>query len=309
MAKVLITGGSGLIGKAISRVLLKKGYEVSALSRDAKRQSKNDGVTYYDWNPEKQIIDPNAISGAHHIIHLAGAGIADKRWTKERKEELINSRVESGQLIVKALTEVPNNVRSVISASAIGWYGPDPVIPNPRPFVEDDRSSNDFLGETCRNWEQSLAPLHDLGKRLVTWRTGIVLSNDGGALKEFKRPLRFGMATILSGGKQVISWIHIDDLVSLYIRAIENETMKGVYNAVAPFPISNKEFTLQLARLMNNNFFVPLHIPSFALKVVLGEMSIEVLKSTTVSSAKVQLEGYDFLYPRIEEALKELFKK
>jgi uncharacterized protein (TIGR01777 family) len=167
---------------------------------------------------------------------LAGAGIADKRWTKKRKKEIRDSRVKSSGLIVKSLSELPNNVKAVVSASAIGWYGADSVIPNPKPFREDDPPDAGFLGETCREWEAGIEPVTGLGKRLVKLRTAIVMSNAGGALKEFKNPLRFGVAPILGNGRQVMSWIHIDDLVRLYIAAIENEKLEGVYNAAAPYP-------------------------------------------------------------------------
>ena len=204
-----------------------------------------------------QTIDKDAISAADFIVHLAGAGIADKRWTKKRKKEIRDSRVKSSELIVKSLQEIPNNVKAVISASAIGWYGADPVIPNPKPFREDDPPDAGFLGETCKQWEASIEPVTNLGKRIVKLRTAIVLSNKGGALKEFKKPLRFGVAPFLGNGRQVMSWIHIDDLVRLYITAIEDEKLSGVYNAVAPNPVSNKTFTLKLAAANQRTIFHP----------------------------------------------------
>jgi uncharacterized protein len=307
MATILITGGTGLIGKALTNALLEKKYKVIILSRDlGKQHTKNHNLSLAQWDVNSQHIDKAAIANADYIIHLAGAGVADKRWTKKRKQEIIDSRVKGSQLIVKALQEIPNNVKAVISASAIGWYGPDPVIPNPKPFREDDPNDDAFLGETCRLWEESLEPVRKMGKRLVKLRTGIVLSNEGGALKEFKNPLRFGVSAILGSGKQVISWIHIDDLVRLYIAAIEDQHMNGVYNAVSPDPVSNKKLTLQLSRLQKGNFFIPVHVPSFVLKIVLGEMSIEVLKSATVSCDKIHYSGFVFLYPSIEAALAHL---
>ena len=307
MTTILITGGTGMIGKALTHALLEKNYKVIVLSRQTnQRQSETTNLSYAAWNVDGQTIDKEAISKADYIIHLAGAGVADKRWTRKRKQEIINSRVKSGELLVKALQDIPNKIKAVICASAIGWYGADPVIPNPKPFREDDQHDISFLGETCKLWEESVEPLRKLGKRLVKLRTGIVLSNEGGALKEFKRPLLFGVAAILGDGKQMISWIHIDDLVRLYITAIEDETLNGVYNAVAPKPVSNKELTLQLARIQKGNFFIPVHAPSFVLKLVLGEMSIEVLKSATVSCDKIHYTGFTFLYPSLDAALKNL---
>jgi uncharacterized protein len=307
MATILITGGTGLIGKALTNALLEKNYKVIILSRGIRNQQTEPGnLSFAQWDINSQQIDKEAVSKADYIIHLAGAGVADKRWTKKRKQEIINSRVKSSELIVKALQEIPNNVKAVISASAIGWYGADPVIPNPKPFREDDPNDNTFLGETCNLWEESLEPVKKMGKRLVKLRTGIALSKDGGALKEFRSPLRFGIAAILGNGKQIISWIHIDDLVRLYIAAIEDQNMNGVYNAVAPGPVSNKKLTIKLARLEKGNFFIPVYVPSFVLKLVLGEMSVEVLKSATVSCDKVHYGGFAFLFPSIEAALANL---
>lgn len=303
METVLITGGTGLVGEALGQALLHKGYSVIILSRQSIDTAP--GLSYARWNVEQQTIDKRAIEMADYIIHLAGAGVAERRWTKKRKQEIVNSRVNSGRLITESLRTIPNKVKTVVSASAIGWYGPDPAIPNSKPFAETDACHNDFLGIACKQWEESIEPVTQSGKRLVKFRTGIVLSNKGGALREFKKPLRFGIATVLGRGRQVISWIHIDDLVQLYISAIENPEINGVYNAVAPAPVSNKELTLQLAK-SRKRFFIPIHIPSFLLKLFLGEMSAEVLKSCTVSSKKIEDAGYQFLFPSVQSALQNL---
>jgi uncharacterized protein len=203
------------------------------------------------------------------------------------------------------LKTIPNKVKAVVSASAIGWYGSDPIIPNPKPFEENNPADETFLGNTCKQWEESIEPVTQSGKRLVKLRIGIVLSKDGGALSEFKKPLQFGVAAILGNGKQIISWIHIDDLVRMFIAAIENSTMNGVYNAVAPVPVSNKNLTIQLAK-SRKKFFIPVHVPSFILKLILGEMSIEVLKSATVRSNKIELTGFNFKFPTVTAALSNL---
>ena len=307
MTTILITGGTGMIGKALTEALLEKNYKIIVLSRDPdKHQPVPGNLSYAGWDISSQTIDKDAIARADYIIHLAGAGIADKRWTKKRKQEILDSRVKSSELLAKTVQEIPNKIKAVISASAIGWYGEDPVIPNPKPFTEDDPSDSSFLGDTCRQWEKSIEPIMSLGKRVVKIRTGIVLSNGGGAFKEFEKPLRFGIAAILGSGRQICSWIHIDDLVRLYISAIEDDTLRGVYNAVAPKPVSNKELMLQLAHEKKGKFFIPVYVPSFVLKTILGEMSIEVLKSATVSCNKIHYSGFTFLYPSIEAAMKNL---
>ena len=310
MFTILITGGTGMIGKALTKALLEKNYEVVILSRGGKSMvnstASTGNIRYAEWNIEKQTIDEDAISKADYIIHLAGAGVADKRWSEKRKAEIVTSRIDSGRLLSDSLKKIPNKVKAVISASAIGWYGADPAIPNPRPFKENFPADDQFLGKTCQQWEEAIEPVNQSGKRLVKLRLGIVLSKSGGALVEFKKPLQFGIAAILGTGKQIISWIHIDDVVKLFITALENENMKGVYNAVAPNPVSNKELTTQLAKTKRGRFFIPMNVPSFVLKLLLGEMSVEVLKSATVSCEKIQQTGFEFQFPTIENALKDL---
>jgi len=309
MATILITGGTGMIGTALTRALLEKNYKVIVLSRQTEGTNAGTaGLSYAHWDLSSQIIDAKAVREADFIVHLAGAGIADKRWTKKRKKELRDSRVKSSELIVKSLRELPNNVKAVVSASAIGWYGADPVIPNPKPFSENDPPDAGFLGETCRQWESAIEPVINLGKRLVKLRTAIVMSDSDGALKEFKNPLRFGVAPILGNGRQVMSWVHIDDLVRLYIAAIENEKLEGVYNAATPYPVSNKTFMMKLAQLKKGQFYIPIYVPSFLLKLILGEMSIEVLKSATISCDKIHATGFTFIYPSVDAALQNLIQ-
>ena len=309
METILITGGTGMIGKSLSKLLIGKGYSVILLSRSGTPEgtTKNStGATLAYWNPVEQQIDRTAIEQADYIINLAGAGVADKRWTKKRKKEISDSRAQSGNLIVKALNEIPNKVKLVINASGIGWYGEDPVIPNPAPFTEDMPSDSGFLGYTCKLWEESIHPVTKLGKRLVILRIAIVLSKDGGAFREFCNPLRFGIATVLGSGKQIVSWIHIDDFCKMCLYILQEEKMHGVYNAAAPNPVSNKKLILEIARKKNKNFFITMRVPSFVLKTVLGEMSVEILKSTTVSTGKIQGMGFQFTYPSIEEAIDQL---
>ena len=304
MPTVLITGGTGLIGKALSAMLVNKGYEVIILSRSsAKKQNNSSSISYAKWNIEQQTMDRDAVAKADYIIHLAGANVAEKRWTAKRKKEIVESRTKSSALLIKYLNETPNKVKALISASAIGWYGEN--LSKEKAFKEDAPAANDFLGQTCKQWEQSIQPVAALQKRLVILRTGIVISHDGGALMEFKKPLQFGIAAILSSGEQIISWIHIEDLCRIYLFAIEHN-IAGIFNAVAPKPVSNKTLTLTLAKDIRGRTFIPIHVPSFVLKIVLGEMSIEVLKSATVSAEKIRQQGFQFLFPSIEAALEEI---
>jgi uncharacterized protein len=338
MSTITITGGTGLIGTALTHLLIDNGHRVIILSRNTPPGSRpvppgepiasstlhgatepasaaafygrpsGPGLQRLHWDPATGYIDPEAIRQADFIVHLAGAGVADHRWTAKRKKVIEESRTKTAALLVKALRETPNNVKAVLSASGIGWYGPDPTIPNPRPFEEPDPADGDFLGETCRRWEAAISPVTTLGKRLVILRTGLVLSRQGGALAEFRKPVRFGIAAILGSGHQISSWIHIDDLCRLYLQAIQQEEWSGVYNAVAPNPVSNRMLTIELARRLKGRYFVPVFVPSFLLKLIVGGMSVEVLKSATVSAAKTRSAGFQFIYPSVESALDNLLK-
>ena len=304
---ILITGGTGLVGKALTNLFISKGYKVIILTRDVTNKADEPNITYAAWNVEDGTIDKKAIETADHIVHLAGENIAEKKWVKKRKIEIAQSRIKSSQLLVDSLIKIPNKVRSVISASAIGWYGEDPEIPNRNPFSEEAPAAKGFLGETCKAWEASISPVQELGIRLVIVRTGIVFSKEGGAIAEFKKPLlRYGVAPILGSGKQAISWIHEEDLARLYLHAIENQNISGVYNAVATQITDNKRLNQLLAKIYRKKFYMMMHVPGFILKLVLGEMSVEVLKSTSVSNQKIRHTGFTFLYPAAETALKNL---
>ena len=312
MQTVLITGGTGLIGTALSRYLLDEGYHVIILSRNPRETATRHAVTttrkafrssgrlmHSRWDIQRMTMDPDALREADFVIHLAGAGVADKRWSKARKQEILESRTRSSELLIQSLSSMPNKVRAVVSASAIGWYGPDTGTP----FVETDPSSDDFLGRTCQRWEESVEPAAGLGKRLVKLRLGIVLSNEGGALREFRRPLYTGVAPILGDGRQMVSWVHISDLCRAFGHAIADEHLSGVFNVTAPHPVDNRTLMRTLARSTNGSWYLPVRVPSWLLKVLLGEMSIEVLKSATVSCQKLQQSGFSFQYPDIASAI------
>ena len=306
MQTVLITGGTGMIGQALAKQLLASGYEVIILSRNPKRSSRQ-YLSYAKWDIEKGEINIEALAKANIIVHLAGEGVADKRWSVKRKQAIVDSRVQSGNLLVKALSENKHQVKTFIAASAIGWYGPDTAKSLEDGFVETDAPDNSYLGNTCQLWEQSTAAIGDMGIRLVRLRIGIVFNKKGGALAEFLKPAKFGLATILGNGKQIVSWIHHHDLCKMIQYAMETPALQGVYNAVAPNPVTNKKLVLTIAK-STYPIYIPALVPSFVLKIMLGEMSIEVLKSTKVSAQKILDAGFVFDYPNLEEAIIDLIK-
>lgn len=304
MKNVLITGGTGLVGKALTQMLLAKGYSVTILSRKLQNTS-TPNLAFALWNVDNQAIDLAALQNADYIIHLAGAGVMDKRWSDSYKKEIADSRVNSSKLIVDSLSKANHRVRGIVSTSAIGYYGPDK---GGSPFIENAPADQHFLGATCKDWEDAIAKARGLNIKTAILRVGIVLSADGGALKEFLKPLKFGVAGILGSGKQVVSWIHIEDLCRQYIFAMEHH-LDDVYNAVSSSPVSNKTFNKTLAPIKNGKFFIMLPIPAFVLKILLGESSIEILKSTTVSNQKIESLKFTFKYETLEAALKNLIIK
>ena len=305
MATVLISGGTGMVGKALSKLLTTKGFKVIVLSRQIPVSEKqaNSNISFAKWDVKKQEMDIAALQQADYIIHLAGAGVMDKKWTAEYKKEIVSSRVDSAALIVNSLKNNGNKVKAVISASAIGWYNSAENI-----HTEDEAADENFLGNTCKLWEESMEPVTKLNKRLVKLRIGIVLSKDGGALKEFITPVKLGIAAILGSGKQMISWIHISDLCRMFLFAIENEQLNGVYNAVSPAPVNNKTLTITLAKKMKRLFYIPIHVPVFILKLMLGGRSIEILKSAAVSCKKIEQAGFEFHFKTIDASLENILQ-
>ena len=307
MRTILITGGTGLIGKALVQELHKKNYSVIILTRDIKNKIGSEKTEYAAWDPAKGTIDADAVRRADGIIHLAGAGVMDKKWTAAYKKEILESRTKSAALVIDCLRGSEHHVKVWLSASATGWYGPDRSPGHF--FTEDEEADPSFLGEVCRQWEQSTVPAEGLGIRVCRLRTGIVLAPEGGAYAAFRTPLRFGIAAILSTGKQMVSWIHIDDLCRMYIFALENELMIGSYNAVAPRPVTNKTLALTIAKAARGKFYLAVHVPAIVLKIMTGGRSIEVLKSVTASSEKIKRAGFTFFYPGIEPAVADIEQK
>lgn len=302
MATILITGGTGLVGRHLSKKLQEKGYNVAILSRTSKKEST---MPTYTWDLDKNEIEKEAIDAANCIIHLAGANIGDKRWTANRKQLIIDSRVKTGQLIFNKIKEQNKDLKAFISASAIGYYG---TVTSPKIFTETDPPAKDFLGDTCRQWEQMTDRFKDFGIRTVKIRTGVVLTGQGGALSKMITPVKIGIGSAIGSGSQYLPWIHIDDLCGIYIKAIEDTQMDGAYNAVAPDHKTNKEFTRTLARVLKKPFWFP-NLPAITMKALFGEMSVILLKGSRVSADKIMSTGYKFLFPNLENALIQILKK
>jgi uncharacterized protein (TIGR01777 family) len=295
MRKVLITGGSGLIGRRLSFLLKSRGYEVRILSRS--NNPKNSYKTFL-WNISEKTINDSAFEDLNHIIHLAGAGIADKRWSEKRKKEIIASRVASTNLLYNTVKRLKTPLDSFISASATGYYG---AITSETIFEEKDKPAKDFLGKVCSLWEDSIFQFNEIKIRTVALRTGIVLSKDGGALKKMKTPV----ITSLGNGKQYMPWIHIDDLCELYIKAIEDQEFKGAFNAVSSEHISNLSFSKKISKIFNHPFLA-IGAPSFILQIVFGEMSTIILNGSRISANKIKQAGFKFKFENLEKALKNL---
>lgn len=294
MANILITGGSGLIGKSLIPKLIAKGHSVSLFSRSEQRINQ---IQTFLWDVKKGTIDKKAFKNIDFIIHLAGAGIADKRWTEKRKKEIIDSRVNSTELLFKKVNDYNIPLKGFISASAIGYYG---AITSEKEFEESDPPANDFLGTVCQLWEQSALKFEDIGIPTTILRTGIVLSQNGGALAKMKTPI----ITPIGSGNQFMPWIHIDDMCQLYIEAISGN-LKGIYNAVAPQYQTNASFSKSLAKSLKR-VYIPIGVPSFVLKLVFGELAIILTTGSKISAQKLLNSGYVFRFPTLKEAVNQL---
>jgi uncharacterized protein len=298
---VLITGGSGMIGKHLTALLLAEGYRVSQLSRNADPLGK---VRSFKWDPDKKTIDKDAFNGIDFIVHLAGANIGEKRWTEKRKREILESRINSAGLLFNTIRSLGINLKGFISASASGIYGSET---SPKIFTETDLPSDDFLGSVCRSWEESADLFGDAGIRTVKLRTGIVLERNDSALSKMMIPGKFGFLVKTGSGRQYMPWIHISDLCRVYLKAIEDTEMNGAYNAVSPQHATHKEFMKTLAVVMKVPL-LPLPVPGVALKFILGEMSDIILKGSRASSEKLLKTGYRFSYSSLEDALFNVIK-
>ena len=299
MKNVLISGGTGLIGKELSKALQQQGFNVAHLSRS---KAGVDDVKTYLWDIEKKFIEPEAFDNVNVIIHLAGSGIADARWTKSRKKEILNSRVDSCNLLFDYVKKKNIKLDAFISASGTGYYG---AITTTHVFTENDPPANDFLGQTCVLWEKAADNFLSLNTRVVKIRTGIVLSKRGGALEKMAAPVKCYLGASLGTGKQFMPWIHISDLVNIYLKAVNDTAMHGAYNAVAPESTTNDNFNKKIAECLKKPLLLP-PVPALIMKIALGEMAKLVLEGSAVSSEKIQNSGFVFQFANLKESLKDL---
>ncbi|MDP5092036.1 MAG: TIGR01777 family oxidoreductase, partial [Polaribacter sp.] len=284
----LITGGTGLIGSKLTQLLIERNHEVAILSR--KPSQKNE----FKWDIVNNFIDEKAFENIDFIIHLAGAGIADERWSNARKKELIDSRVQSANLLFENIKKFKTPLKGFISASGIGYYG---AVTSNEIFEETAKAGDDFLAEICIKWEAAAMQFENEQIPVTILRTGVVLSSSGGALEKMKTPV----VTPLGSGKQYLPWIHIDDLCEMYLKAIENNLV-GIYNAVAPEHQTSYSFSKQLAKSINKPF-VGIPVPSFLLKIVFGEMSVILLEGSRISANKIKKSGFSFRFETLKKAL------
>ncbi len=296
MATILIGGGSGLVGRHLSELLTKQGHRVSHLSR---QRGHSYPYPRFYWNIDQQTIDPAALENIDVVINLAGAGIADARWSASRKKQLISSRVMSTQLLRKALEGMAEPPKTFISASAVGYYGDrgDEWLP------ETAEPGDGFLADCCRAWEAAAAEVANTGLRTVIFRIGLVLAKDGGALARLRLPLKLGMAPHFGTGQQYYPWVHIHDLCRLMTRAITDEQMRGVFNAAGPEPVTHRTFMQALVQVTGRRSLV-FGVPAFVLRLMMGEMADVVLSSNRVSVDKLQQSGFKFHYTGLPEALR-----
>lgn len=297
MAKILITGGTGLVGKHLTKCLLENGHDVVWLSRNPQKES---AVKVFEWQPQNGYINEKAFEGVEYIVHLAGEGIADKRWSSKRIAELNESRVKTAALLATYISNLKVPVKSFVGASAIGYYG---AITSDKIFTEQDQPASDIMGTICKEWELSYEPIKQMGIPLSIIRIGLVLSKDGGMYKKMLPIFKSGLGSALGSGKHYMPWIHIDDLVQVIFSAIFGYIPTVTYNAVSSEHITNNEFSKAFAQSLNKPFFMP-NIPAFVLRLLFGKMADILLEGSRVSNQKLIDAGFKFKFQRLSDALK-----
>lgn len=299
---VLITGATGLVGSKLVTLLLKGNHTIHYLSTSKSKLKSSHNYKGFYWNPSNGEIDKNAFEDVNVIIHLAGASIS-KKWTTAYKKEVIESRVEGANLIFETLKNTPNKVTQFISASAVGIY------PNDLNYIYHENNTqidDSFLGEVTKLWEESANQFKSLSILVSIVRIGVVFAKESGALVEMTKPVKYGFGAALASGQQYVSWIHIDDLVAIFKYILDNN-LKGIYNAVSPYPITNEELTKAIAKTIDKPLFMP-NVPKFALNLILGEMHIILTNSQNVSCRKILDAGFQFQFASLNKTLQNLLK-
>jgi len=301
MCTILITGGSGLIGTALTKALQEAGHCVRHMSRSAGTRK---GVQAFAWNIAKGTMDPKALDGVDHIVHLAGAGIADKRWTATRVQELIDSRALSALLLLRQAKALGIQPRSFVSAAGINYYG---AVTGDQRYMECDPAGVDTIGRISLEWEAAVDQWSSLC-RVVKLRTPVVLAAEGGALSKLAAPVKWGLGAPLGSGKQWMPWIHLHDLVRAYVQALEREDMRGAYNVNAPEDATNANVMRTVAHVLKRPFFLP-PVPGFLLKLALGDMASILLEGSRTSNARLVESGFTFSYPTLDGALRDVLRR
>lgn len=298
--QILITGATGLVGTKIISALQKAGHTVSILSR---KETSIPAVKTYIWDVYQDKIDANCMTGIDTIIHLAGENIAAKKWTPKRKQQIIDSRVLSTQLLYKTIKETNASIETIVSASAVGYYGDcgEEIL------TEDTASGYGFMADCCNQWEHVVDKGKSHGIRIVKYRIGVILAKGEGALASLEKPIKFFVGTALGSGKQWVPWVHIDDIVSMFVNAVENPLMSGAYNACAPFPVTNKTLTKSIAHILHRPVW-PFNVPESLLKIILGEMSEVIFISTNTSAQKLLSADFKFKFTQLKDALSDIYR-
>lgn len=302
--KVIVTGSTGLVGSALVRSLLSEGHEVTRLVRGGAQGFSAPGTRAVHWNPERGEIDAGALEGHDGAVHLAGEPVAEGRWDEEKKRRILESRVKGTGLLAEALAGLKAKPEVLVSASATGFYGDR----GEEVLREESASGDDFLSEVCREWEKATLAASRAGVRVVHLRIGVVLSGEGGALPRMVTPFKFGLGGRLGSGRQYMSWIALEDLISVIRRALSDEHLRGPVNAVAPGALTNEEFTKALGRVLGRPTFMA--VPAFAARLAFGEVADAVLLAgARVEPARLKEAGHEFKYPDIEGALRHALRK